>query len=310
MTTSAGLKLARDLWQAVSPLMYAKAPGILDRAAIGLVGEGSECLDCDDELSRDHDFGPAFCLWLPEAVLSSRRPEVEALMALLPDQFGGYAVRMSPATRAGRVGPLSIEQFYAGFIGLPRAPETWREWLGIPETSLAVATNGEVFADNASVFTGIREKLLAFYPEDVRRKKIAARCMIMAQAGQYNLPRCLKRGDTVATLLAKARFAEAAISMIFLLNRRYMPFYKWAGRCVGRLPLLGHECATLLAQLPENNATDAVENLCAAVAKELRAQGLSTDADTWLWGHGPQVQLGISQPEIRSLSVLADGCTP
>lgn len=309
MTTSVGLALARELWQAVSPRLYAKNPDLMACAAVGLVGEGSECLGCDDVHSRDHDFGPAFCLWLPEALLSARRHEVEALMELLPAQFGGFSVRMNPAARNDRVGPLSIERFYARFLGMPRAPETWREWLIIPEPSLSVATNGDVFVDHAGTFSAVREKLLAFYPEDVRRKKIAARCMIMAQAGQYNLSRCLQRGDVVAALLAKARFAEAALSMIFLLNRRYMPFYKWAGHCVGKLPLLGCECAALLHQLPGDTCLDAVEALCAAVAGQLRAQGLSTEPDTWLWAHGPQVQLGIDQPELRAMSVLADGCT-
>lgn len=309
-TTSVGLKLARELWQAFSPTLYAKNADILECAAVGLVGEGSECLDRDDELSRDHDFGPAFCVWLPEAMLASRRHEIENLMDILPAQFAGFPVRMAPHLRNDRVGPLSIEQFYSRFLGLPRAPTTWHEWLVIPESSLAVATNGEIFIDHAGTFTAIREKLLAFYPEDVRRKKIAARCMIMAQAGQYNLTRCLQRSDTVAALLTRARFAEAALSMVFLLNRRYMPFYKWAGRCVENLPLLGRECALLLNQLPtDSTCLDAIENLCAAVACELRAQGLSTEPDTWLWAHGPQVQMGISQPELRAMSVLVDGCT-
>ena len=44
-------------------------------------------------------------------------------------------------------------------------------------------------------FSMTRESLLAFYPEDVRRKKIAARAAIMSQAGQYNLLRLIKRQD-------------------------------------------------------------------------------------------------------------------
>ena len=63
--------------------------------------------------------------------------------------------------------------------------------------------------------------------------------MGMAQAGQYNLLRSLKRGETATAMLAAARFSEQAVSMTFLLNKRYMPFYKWAHRGVEQLPILG-----------------------------------------------------------------------
>lgn len=64
--------------------------------------------------------------------------------------------------------------------------------------------------------------------------------------------RSLKRGETATAMLAAARFSEQAVSMTFLLNKRYMPFYKWAHRGVEQLPILGKEtagCVTALAGL-------------------------------------------------------------
>ena len=131
---------------------------------------------------------------------------METLLARLPDTYEGFPARMASAKRMERVGPLSIEGFYARFIGMPQPPQTWKQWRLVPEQFLAVSTNGAVFSDRLGAFTAFREALLGFYPEDVRLKKIAARCMGMAQAGQYNLLRSLRRGETATAMLAAARF--------------------------------------------------------------------------------------------------------
>ena len=149
----------------------------------------------------------------------------------------------------------------------------------------------------------------------MRRKKIAARCMIMAQAGQYNLPRCLQRGDLVAAMLAAARFSEAALSMAFLLSRRYMPFYKWAGRAAEDLPVLGRSTVDTLRVISRTAWSDetqgmaavqAIEELCAQVARELETQGLCPYQGNWLWAAGPVVQMGVKEPELRRRNVMED----
>ena len=307
-----GLKLAREYYQVCQPILRAELAGIMDTAAVGLVGEGSECFGCDDAQSQDHDFGPAFCLWLPREVLQGHLPHIEAAFAKLPREFQGFETRLVPQRRQGRVGPLAIEDFYAFFTGLDHAPATWQEWLAIPEYQLAACTNGEVFEDQGGVFTRWRTALLACYPRDVLLKKMAARCMVMAQTGQYNLPRSLQRNDPVATMLAAARFAEAVLSFVFLCNRRYMPFYKWAAKLAGDLPVLGPQAVQalhVLALAPMqgkhgSEAVSAVEDFCTHAAEHLRTVGLSTAPGNWLWEHGPQIMRHVEEPALLRMDML------
>lgn len=307
-----GLELGRAFYRHCRPLLMATVPDIMARAAVGLVGEGSECLGCDDAISRDHDFGPAFCIWLPRAELECVGLRLKEAMGRLPQSFAGYPSRLVPERRNGRVGPLAIEDFFYFFTGLEQPTPDWQDWLRIPEHHLASCTNGEVFEDNLGEFGRWREVFLAYYPRDVRLKKMAARCMVMAQAGQYNLPRMLQRGDGVAAMLAVARFAEAALSLVFLCNHRYMPFYKWAGHIAATLPVLGQPLGTLLTQLaaqplrgPQDLAiTQAVESFCEATAAHLRVEYGSSRQDAWLWEHGIQLLLQIENAALRDMDAM------
>jgi len=310
-----GLSLARRFFEASRPMLDSQIPDIMSRSAAGLVGEGSECLGVDDSLSQDHDWGAAFCLWVPDDLFLKERTRIEQCLARLPECFEGFDVRMSPERRMGRVGPFPVRGFYSRFLGMDHLPRTWQEWRSIPEYHLCSCTNGAVFMDNDGEFSALRQNLLQYYPDDVRLKKIAARCMIMAQAGQYNLPRSLKRSETVAAMLAAARFSEAALSMVFLLNRRFMPFYKWAGRVAQDLPIFGQETVSTLRQLACTSWNDAaqgiaavesIELLCTHIADELRRQNLTTEHGSWLWPIGPSVQMNVKDPELRRLNVMED----
>lgn len=307
-----GLELSREYYELCKPVLQAKIPEIMAQAACGLVGEGSECFGLDDEFSRDHDFGAAFCIWLPRETLFNNYQQIEDALALLPASHAGFPGRMAPDARAGRVGPLPLEDFYAALTGLDHPPADWREWLNLPEKKAAVATNGEVFEDNYGAFSQWRKVLLDFYPRDVLLKKLAARVMNMAQAGQYNLARTLKRGDGPAAMLTCSSFAEAALSFVFLLNRQYMPYYKLAPKLCRQLPVLGNELSELLEELAAHPLRDKrdmgcavmVEDFCSACAAHLRAIGLSKETDSWLWAHGPQIIAHIQNPDIQRLNLL------
>ena len=63
-----GLELSRKYYEAYGKEMLAQFPQLEGQYAAGLVGRGSECFGFDDEISRDHDYGPSFCIWLQKEV--------------------------------------------------------------------------------------------------------------------------------------------------------------------------------------------------------------------------------------------------
>ena len=95
-----GLELSRAYYEAWGePMLREKFPELLPRIAVGLCGSGSECFGYDDEVSRDHDFEPGFCIFLPGEDTVDRRSafQLERAYAKLPDEFAGYRrQKMSP----------------------------------------------------------------------------------------------------------------------------------------------------------------------------------------------------------------------
>ncbi len=300
-----GMELSRAFYHQHRSEMLSPLPAELqERAAFGLVGEGSECFGFDDMLSRDHDWGAGFCVWLTEADAAKWGERLETLYEALPRRFMDCpvkAVRDEPK----RVGVFSIPSFYKRFLGIPAAPQSNEYWLALPEEYLAVATNGEVFSDPLGEFSCIRETLLQFYPEAVRRKKLAARCFEMGQTGQYNLPRLLQRGDIATVWIAFARFSNAAVSAMHLLNRRYTPFYKWSLRSLQTLPRQGAYAAELLrgglTQADVAQLTAIVESVCVLVGDLIRAEGITACADPFLCNLATHVQSAVSDNAIKQL---------
>ena len=208
---------------------------VVSRIAVGRAGHGSECFGYDDEVSCDHDFFTGFCLWITDEDERDFGFRLERAYARLrkefpPDGEGGN----SGSSRLGDAedGVIAIGDFYRRYLGFSGAPENWRQWLYTPGHAFAEATNGAVFRDDLGVFSGIRDTILNGMPEDVRRKKIAARAVFMAQSGQYNYMRCLKHGEPGAAALALDEFVRNAADMVFLLNRRFAPYYKWVFRAM------------------------------------------------------------------------------
>ncbi len=116
--------------------------------------------------------------------------------------------------------------------------------------------------------------------------ELETKAAVMSQAGQYNLLRCLDRGDRVAAMLSLGKFTEAAISVVYLLNRRYMPFYKWAYHGAKDLPKM-------------QNAVQKIGELAKIF------DGSKSDSN-FLQDHLTYIMEGIRDPQIRNLPPIYD----
>jgi hypothetical protein len=294
-------------------MLQDKFPNYIHRIAAGLVGEGSECYGFDDEISRDHDWGPGFCLWLTPEDYNIIGENLQKEYNRLPKEFMGYHARVTTPLSGQRVGVFETYSFFKQFTGLNHVPRKLSEWQKIPEEYLAQATNGKVFLDSLRVVSGIRDSLVAYYPEDIRLKKIAARCMNAGQSGQYNFLRSLRRKEYVVAHHALSLFIRDTISIVFLLNRRYMPFYKWMHRGLIDLPILGSEVYSIYDFLVISDIRTSgpdeiynkIETISRLIIKEIRKLGLSKINSDFLCDHGPVIQNKIKDSYLRSLHVMA-----
>ncbi|MBQ8869574.1 MAG: DUF4037 domain-containing protein [Oscillospiraceae bacterium] len=309
-----GLELSRKFYNELGePMLREQFPELLPFVAVGLVGSGSECYGYDDKISRDHDFEPAFCIFIPdEDIVDSKTAfELERAYSRLPKQFMGFERSLVSAVGGSRHGVIRIGDFFEAKTGRRDGELSLVDWFSVPEYSLAESVNGAIFADNYGEFTKIREKL-RYFPEDVRLKKLAGSLLLMGQAGQYNFKRCLARGENAAAQLAVFEFVKSALGAVFLLNKTYMPYYKWSFRALSALPRLSELSAELEhlissgnSKAEADNKIDAIERICAEVSAELKAQGLTKHTSSEMEAQAYIVNDAISDGEIRNMHILS-----
>ena len=247
-----GLELSRRFYEEYGKAMIHDGfPEYEDRITVGLVGRGSQCYGFDDELSADHDFGPDFCIFLDDDLFGEIGDRMQEEYDSLPDEYMGYKrVTMLPPD-GRRVGVIRTKEFYSRILETDEAlideyvsedtddpvelaGRQFRFFAGVKEENLSECTNGEVFNDAESDFVRIRNKL-SYYPDIIWKRRIAEELHYSAQMGQYNYIRMLKRGEKVGSELALAGYMEHTMKLVYLLNRKYAPYYKWLHHGMGKL---------------------------------------------------------------------------
>ena len=309
-----GLELSKAFYEQYGrPMLHEQFADYEELIAVALCGSGSECFGFDDDVSTDHDFEPGFCLFLPGEDVIDRRTAflLERAYAKLPKEFEGFRRSLMNPVGGNRHGVLRMDDFFLQKVGAADGELCAEQWLTIPEFYLAEATNGAVFRDDCGAFSAIREKLSAM-PEDIRRKKLAGELLTMAQSGQYNYNRCLSHGETGAAQMAAFEFVKAAIHTVFLLNKTYMPYYKWQFRALRALPVLSGLADPLEFLLTTENGDDLretkygiIEDIAGMVIEALQTQALTKAICGDLEKHAYSVNDTIADATIRNLHILA-----
>ena len=303
-----GIELAEKFYRELGePMLVSQFPELLPRLAIGIAGRGSECFGFDDETSRDHDFSIGFTIWLSAEDDARYGFKLSRAYSNIAKEINS-SVSASSAMGYQEHGVCIIEDFFCRHLGFPGVPGCYQEWLYTPEYAFAEVLNGKIFRDDSGKFSAIRRKITNSMPRDVRLKKLAAKAVMMAQSGQYNFERCLKHHEPGAAALALAEFVHHTISMVFLLNCRFAPYYKWQFRAMRQLPKLPH-LADVLENLltkerPHAEKSAAIAHICSEIISELAAQKLSAVRDDYLEPHAFELTRQITNQEIRALHIM------
>ena len=315
-----GLKISEVFFEEYGlPMLENQFPEYIDNIAAGLVGQTSECFGYDDYISRDHDYAPGFCLWLPEELKKEIGDELQRAYDALPvEQFilihrsdVGMAEpsRTMTGARSHRVGVHSIEEFYYEHTGMTSAPVTTQDWLATPQMHLAEAVNGKVFRDPSGEFSSIRKVWEGFYPENVLKKKVAADLAMAGKTGQFNYDRSVKRGDLGAAYCCVTEFIYKITAALFLLNGRYMPYYKWRFRAMKEFTTLSCVIEPLmkLSQMSEEESkgkVSIIEDISGEIVKELVKRGWSSGYSDYLLDNAKLIMKTISDTEIASWNIF------
>ncbi len=315
-----GLEMAEAFYhECGKPMIRKQFSEYEDRIAVGLAGQGSECLGYDDRISRDHDFAPGFCLWIDESLKRQIGKQLQRAYDELDSDGFLRRHRLDCAlvpgdsemtgAREHRVGVFSTEEFYYEHTGITGKPQGSDDWLKTPMYYLAEAVSGKVFADPQGRFSEIRKAWQDFYPEDILKKKVAADLAMAGKTGQFNYDRSLRRGDIQAAYSCVTEFIYKISAALFLLNKRYMPYYKWRGRAMKEFAVCrdGVDLIFELQQLPESESVHKkylIEKISSIVIEEIRLRGWSDGYSDYLLDQARLIMKTIRDPEIAGWNIF------
>ena len=262
----------------------------------GLISYGSDVLGYDDEISRDHMWGPRFYMFLSERDIDKKYEIFNRFAENLPYEYMGYSVNFTEPDwndcgvqhpqfiNSGKVNPLifiqTFDEFLIDEIGTADLDSIKPlDWLAFSEHRLLSLVSGKLFVDKLN----IREQTakIKYYPDDVKLYLIASQWELISSEQAF-VKRCGDCGDEIGSQIICARIAERLMRLCFLYKDRYAPYSKWFGTAFNKLDIDESIKIKMKAALQANNLTERENNLVAAqalVADLHNAGGLTNKVD-------------------------------
>ena len=224
--------------QIVKPILLEHFPDETAQTAFGVFGYGSEVLKLDDQYSSDHHWGLRINALMPNRLFESKSEEILRVVAAnLPDTVQGHSLREGLMGVKG-LAITGLEGFLNQTIGIKHPPQTYEEWLSVPEEDIMHIIAGEIWHDPSGRFSAIRQAFNNYYPEPVRLRRIAHWCRYFSGMCSYALKRALLRNNEYYATITFSRALRWGVQIAFMLEKQCFAYDKWTLAFFDRLPRL------------------------------------------------------------------------
>jgi len=249
------------------------AAGLLSGS--GNTGGGSDVAGFDDEISRDHNWGPRFFLLLDPRDMGECGAEIQRFLdENLPEECCGFTLNRTsfPPNKCYVTTPRQNALDNTGFAS---APASDLDWITIPEHRLFEYTCGTIYYEPSPLITPVRQGF-TYFPDEVRLKRLGfAFFALMLGSNGF---RTARRGNVVSTQMFIAWMMECMMRIMFLARGRYAPHRKWLYHAFRQLPgvpqSMPSRMEALAAHLDLATVESQVLDLFADVVEAVNALGL------------------------------------
>ena len=273
---SRGFSIARtfhDEW--VKPYLESEFGDLANRVASVLVGN-SQSLGNDDDLSKDHGWGPTLKLLLRGSDMPQGGQRLRhALKKDVPRQWDGEEFKDDPEDR---VEVVSINVWFRREIGVTHRPKARAGWRRTRQTHLYMLRHSTIVHDPLGDFTERRASFHS-YPRDVWLGEVRAQLLMVWHHGQYNfIRRMAQRDDFVTTEICLSQFVQATMKLCMLLNGDFAPYWKWLPTEFRKQPNVASLDGKLERLLRVSDTTERI-NLVDEVSKDIFRRFADKDLD-------------------------------